>query len=71
MIETLIDELNNRLENCRYYANKGDFPSARTFYDHAFGMLLMFGRMCPELSEQANDLWMKEYYPKFAGILFE
>lgn len=65
---TLINMLDRHLNDCRMYANSQSLK--RTYFDQAFGMLLMYCALYPNNYQKAEQLWDEVYRTQFEEILW-
>lgn len=65
---TLINMLDRHLSNCRKHADSQSLR--RTYFDQAFGMVLMYCALFPNNCQKAEQLWDDVYRSQFEEILW-
>ena len=70
MMNCLINQLDVHLHNCKKFG-ENHYPTARTYFDQAFGMLLMACAYDPNNCAQYERLWNETYKPAFEKIVYK
>lgn len=67
-MQTLINYLDRHLAMCKKYADSQSLK--RTYFDQAFGMLVMYCGLYPNCEDKAEKLWDEVYRPQFETIMW-
>ena len=70
MMNCLINQLDVHLHNCKKFG-ENHYPTARTYFDQAFGMLLMACAYDPTNCTKYERLWEETYRPAFEKIVYK
>lgn len=68
MMNCLINQLDLHLHNAKKFG--GDYATRRTYFDQAFGMVLMCCALYPNECKKLERLWEEVYRPKFEEMVF-
>lgn len=70
MMNCLINQLDLQLNNCKKF-DENNYQTARTYFDQAFGMLMMACAYDPNNYPKYERLWEEVYKPAFEKIVYK